>query len=111
MKERLQINIRLDHDPELYEAVRAKAAEMNLSISAYVANSLRASLGWQVPVDSKQILTYVRQLDSSSQQQKERLETLESESKEQWDRITAQIRDLHDFLQKSNEQKKDWLNK
>jgi hypothetical protein len=93
----------LDHDPELYEAVRAKAAEMNLSISAYVANSLRASLGWQVPVDSKQILTYVQQLDSSSQQQKDRLETLESESKEQWDKIKAELLSLQAFLREKNQ--------
>jgi len=103
MKERLQINIRLDHDPELYEAVRAKAMEMNLSISAYVANALRASLGWQIPVDSEQILTYVRQLDSSSQQQKERLKTLEFESKEQWDEIKAEIESLRAFLREKRE--------
>lgn len=52
-KERLQLNLRLDGHKELYEAVKAAAAEQDTSVNQWVIDALKAKLGWvdeQTPV-------------------------------------------------------------
>jgi len=50
-KERIQLNLRLDGHRELYDAVKARAAETNTSVNQFGINALRASLGWE-PIES-----------------------------------------------------------
>jgi hypothetical protein len=50
-RERIQLNLRLDGHKELYEAVKAEAAEQNTSVNAWVINAMRGALGWE-PLNS-----------------------------------------------------------
>jgi len=47
-KERIQLNLRMDGHRELYDAVKAAAAERNTSVNQFVVNALRAAVGWEV---------------------------------------------------------------
>jgi hypothetical protein len=47
-KGRIQLNLRLDGHKELYEAVKAAAAEQDTSVNQFVINALKAALGWEV---------------------------------------------------------------
>jgi predicted HicB family RNase H-like nuclease len=42
------LNLRLDGHRELYDAVKAAAAERNTSVNQFVINTLRAAVGWEV---------------------------------------------------------------
>jgi transposase-like protein len=50
-RERIQLNLRLDGHKELYEAVKAAAAEQDTSVNAWVINAMRSALGWE-PLNS-----------------------------------------------------------
>jgi hypothetical protein len=50
-RERIQLNLRLDGHKELYEAVKAVAAEQDTSVNAWVINAMRSALGWS-PIES-----------------------------------------------------------
>ncbi len=76
-KERLQLNLRLDGHKELYEAVKAAAAERDTSVNQFVINALRAALGWEVedsPSPQK-----VEALESRLASLEERLAALEEQ--------------------------------
>jgi hypothetical protein len=49
---RVQLNIRLDKNPELYEAVKAQAQLEGVSINDFAVNALKASLGWETKLFS-----------------------------------------------------------
>jgi hypothetical protein len=46
--DRLQLNLRLDKQPELYEAVKAKAKEQGESLNDFALNALRQAIGWEL---------------------------------------------------------------
>lgn len=80
MKERLQLNIRMDNEPELYAAVKEKAQEMNTSISSFVVASLKAALAWQMPFDAAKILERLNEMEKQvarSRDYEQRLKDLE----------------------------------
>ncbi len=45
MTERLQLNLRMDGQRELYEAVKAEAQRQGVSINQFVLGALRAAVG------------------------------------------------------------------
>lgn len=47
-RERLQLNLRLDGQKELYEAVKDAAARQDTSVNTFVINALKAALGWEM---------------------------------------------------------------
>jgi len=82
MKERLQLNIRMDNEPELYAAIKEKAYEMNTSVSSFVVASLKASLAWQMPFDAPKILERLNEMEKQvarSRGHEQRLKELEQQ--------------------------------
>ena len=47
MTERIQLNLRLDGNRELFEAVKAEAARLDTSVNSFVINALKTVLEWQ----------------------------------------------------------------
>lgn len=47
MSDRIQLNLRFDRYKDLYEAVKAKAKEQDVSINEFVVNALKVALGWE----------------------------------------------------------------
>ena len=64
MNQRRQLNIRLDNEPELYEAIKDQAHRMNVSISAFIVMSLKSSLDWQIPFDAAVLLKRIQNLET-----------------------------------------------
>lgn len=50
--DRIQLNIRLDKYPELYEAIKAQAQAEGMSINDFAVNALKASVGWETKLSS-----------------------------------------------------------
>jgi hypothetical protein len=50
--DRIQLNIRLDKNPDLYEAIKAQAQLEGISINDFAINALKASLGWETKLPS-----------------------------------------------------------
>jgi uncharacterized protein (DUF1778 family) len=46
-KERIQLNLRLDGNKDLYEAIKVEAARQGTSVNSFVINALEAALNWQ----------------------------------------------------------------
>lgn len=60
---RLQINIRLDKDPELYQEVKEKAELLNTSITDFTLDALRTAVGWQIPANASAMLGKINKLE------------------------------------------------
>jgi hypothetical protein len=48
MSDRIQLNLRLDKYPSLYEEIKTRAKQEGLSINDFTVNMLRQGLGWDV---------------------------------------------------------------
>lgn len=55
-RERVQLNLRLDGQKELYEAVKAEATRQNTSVNSFVINALKAALGWETENQANQVV-------------------------------------------------------
>ncbi len=49
---RLQLNIRMDNEEELFNAIKARAEQMNTTVTDVTIAALKHSLGWQIPADA-----------------------------------------------------------
>ena len=49
MTERLQLNVRMDGQRDLYEALRDAAQRQGLSINQFVLGAIRAAVGMEAP--------------------------------------------------------------
>lgn len=86
MSDRRQLNIRLDNEPELYEAIKEQSRRMNTSVTALIVAALKSSLEWQMPFDSATLLkriqimeTEVNDLRESNQQLEEQILMMEAQ--------------------------------
>ena len=86
MNDRRQLNIRLDNEPELYEAIKEQSRRMNTSVTALIVAALKSSLEWQMPFDSATLLkriqimeTEIDDLKQSNQQLQNRMLMMEAE--------------------------------
>ncbi|WP_157134113.1 hypothetical protein WH8501_30940 (plasmid) [Crocosphaera watsonii WH 8501] len=74
--ERIQLNIRMDNEPELYEKIKERASILNSSVNEFVINALSVAVGWSIPVDAVKMLEKINQLEKRvqklEQQQRER---------------------------------------
>jgi hypothetical protein len=92
MNERRQLNIRLDNEPELYEAIRDQAHRMNVSMSAFIVMALKSALDWQIPFDAAALLKRVQVLETEIAALKKR----EAEQGVALKRRDAQIQQMQD---------------
>ena len=65
MSERRQLNVLLDNEPELYEAIRDQAHQMNVSVSAFIVMALKSALDWQIPFDAPALLKRTQALEKT----------------------------------------------
>lgn len=94
MNERRQLNIRLDNEPELYEAIRDQAHRMNVSMSAFIVMALKSALDWQIPFDAAALLKRVQGLETEVAGLKKR----EEEQRLALKRRDAQIQQTEDKI-------------
>jgi hypothetical protein len=48
MNKRIQFNVRLDKHRDLYEAIKDKADEQNITINEFAIRAFQQALGWEV---------------------------------------------------------------
>lgn len=65
MSDRRQLNIRLDKEPELYEAIKDQAHRLDVSISAFITMALKSALDWQIPFDAPALLKRTQALEKT----------------------------------------------
>ncbi len=75
-KKRIQLNVRMENEQELYEALRDKAESLNTTISELTLAALKASLGWQIPADAIAMLNKINANESEIRKLKKELEAL-----------------------------------
>ena len=73
---RLQINIRLDKDPDLYEEIKQRAESLNTTITDFTLDALRTALGWQIPANTSAMLNKINQLENDITELKKDVQTL-----------------------------------
>lgn len=73
---RLQINIRLDKDPDLYQEIKEKAELLNTSITDFTLDALRAAVGWQIPANASAMLGKINANDSEIKKLKKEIADL-----------------------------------
>lgn len=73
---RIQLNVRMEHEEELYEAVKEKAQQMNTTISEITIAALKASLGWQIPADAVAMLNKINANESEIRRLKKKVAEL-----------------------------------
>lgn len=73
---RLQINIRLDKDPDLYQEVKEKAELLNTSITDFTLDALRTAVGWQIPANASAMLGKINTNNSEIRKLKKELAEL-----------------------------------
>jgi hypothetical protein len=86
MNDRRQLNIRLDNEPELYEAIKEQSRRMNTSVTALIVAALKSSLEWQMPFDAATLLkriqimeTEINDLRQSNQRLEEQMLMIEAQ--------------------------------
>jgi predicted nucleic acid-binding Zn-ribbon protein len=117
MNERRQLNIRLDNEPELYEAIRDQAHRMNVSMSAFIVMALKSALDWQIPFDAAALLkrvqgveTEVAGLKKREEEQRLALKRRDAQIQQTEDKIMNEISQLKfyvDILDTVNSVKKE----
>lgn len=70
---RLQLNIRMDNEPELHEAIKKRAEELNTTVTELTIAALKHSLGWQIPVDALAMLRKINNLEDEIRKIKKEL--------------------------------------
>ena len=70
---RIQLNVRMDKEKELYKALQAKADSLNTTISDLTIAALRQSLGWQIPADAVAMLKKINANESEIRKLKQEL--------------------------------------
>ena len=76
MSKRIQLNVRMENEAELYEALRDKAELLNTTISELTIAALKASLGWQIPADAIAMLNKINANESKIRKLEKELEAL-----------------------------------
>jgi hypothetical protein len=78
MSDRVQLNLRLDKYPTLYEEIKTRAKQENLSINDFTLNVLRQGLGWGVEkTPSAEALERVSKLENHLIEINQRLQEVE----------------------------------
>ncbi len=84
MSDRIQLNLRLDKYPTLYEEIKTRAKEENLSINDFTVNMLRQGLGWGVEkTPSAEALERVSKLENHLIEINRRLQEVERQMGEE----------------------------
>ena len=73
---RIQLNVRMDKEEELYEALKDKAESLNTTLSDLTIAALRHSLGWQIPADAIAMLKKINTNESEIKKLKQELKKL-----------------------------------
>lgn len=63
MSKRIQLNVRMDNEQELYEELKIKAEQLNTTVSDLTIAALKHSLGWQISADAIAMLKKINALE------------------------------------------------
>ncbi len=48
MSDRIQFNVRMDKHPDLYEAIKDRAEEQNVTLNEFAIRAFQQALGWEL---------------------------------------------------------------
>lgn len=99
--ERIQLNLRLDGQRELYDQIKLAATRQGTSINAFVVNALKAALG--MPNEESQSQTDASSLETIVERVKSELvATLDGMLAQKLAAVEGQIEELGERLGKLN---------
>lgn len=73
---RLQLNIRMDNEEELFNAIKERAEQLNTTVTDVTIAALKHSLGWQIPADAIAMLNKINANESEIKKLKKELQEL-----------------------------------
>ena len=66
----------MDNEEELFNAIKARAEQMNTTVTDVTIAALKHSLGWQIPADAIAMLNKINANESKIRKLEKELETL-----------------------------------